>query len=205
MSTFLFKLGHFASRHPWRVIGAWLVLACATFALNAQFGGEAERRLPAARRRVPAGGRPARGEVPGAEPLHQPGRLQRRRGGSPDRRPERWSPRPSTELAALPHVVAVSDPYDAASPMLSPDGRMGFATVTFDTGDVELVPLDEAEAAVAPMRDAGLTVEYSGLLGLRRRARRAEERADRHGRRRGRAGPRLRLAGGDEPARSASR
>ena len=68
-------------------------------------------------------------------------------------------------VAALPHVVAVSDPYDAASPMLSPDGRMGFSTVTFDTSDVELAPLDEAEAAVAPMRDAGLTVEYSGLLG----------------------------------------
>ena len=42
---------------------------------------------------------------------------------------------------------------------------MGFATVTFDTSDVELIPLDEAEDAVAAMRDAGLTVEYSGLLG----------------------------------------
>ncbi len=69
------------------------------------------------------------------------------------------------ELAALPHVVEVSDPYDARSPMLSPDGLMGFATVTFDTSDVERVPLEGAEDAVAAMRDAGLTVEYSGLLG----------------------------------------
>ncbi len=50
MSTFLFKLGHLASRHPWRIIGAWLVLACATFFLNAQVGGEPndDFRLPGA-------------------------------------------------------------------------------------------------------------------------------------------------------------
>jgi RND superfamily putative drug exporter len=50
MSTFLFKLGQLASRHPWRVIGAWLVLACAVFALNSQLGGEAndDFRLPGA-------------------------------------------------------------------------------------------------------------------------------------------------------------
>ena len=50
MSTILFKLGQLASRHPWRVIGAWLVIACATFALNSQLGGEAndEFRLPGA-------------------------------------------------------------------------------------------------------------------------------------------------------------
>ena len=50
MSTFLFKLGHLASRHPWRIIGAWLVLACATFVLNAQVGGEPndDFRLPGA-------------------------------------------------------------------------------------------------------------------------------------------------------------
>lgn len=35
MSTFPFQLGHFASRHPWRIIGTWLVLACATFFLSA--------------------------------------------------------------------------------------------------------------------------------------------------------------------------
>ena len=49
--------------------------------------------------------------------------------------------------------------------MLSPDGLMGFSTVTFDTSDVERIPLEGAEDAVAGMRDAGLTVEYSGLLG----------------------------------------
>ncbi len=68
-------------------------------------------------------------------------------------------------MAGLPHVVAVTDPYDAASPMVSPDGLMGFSTVTFDTGDVKEAPFDETEAAVAQLREAGLTVEYSGLLG----------------------------------------
>ena len=31
MSTLLFKLGHLASRHPWRVVAAWLVVAVSVF------------------------------------------------------------------------------------------------------------------------------------------------------------------------------
>ena len=110
MSTILFKLGQLASRHPWRVIGAWLVLACATFALNSQLGGEAERRVPPAGRRVPAGRRPPRGEVPGAEPVHEPGRLQRRRRVSPQPETRALVASALDELAALPHVVAGQRP-----------------------------------------------------------------------------------------------
>ncbi len=164
MSTFLFKLGHFASRHPWRVIGAWLVLACATFFLNAQVGGEPNDDF----------------RLPGAESQRAVDLLEEK---FPAQNPytsqivfsdDEAVGRPETRAAVtsalatvsgLPHVVAVSDPYDAASPMISPDGLMGFSTVTFDTGDTKLAPLDETEAAVAHLREAGMTVEYGGLLG----------------------------------------
>ena len=164
MSTILFRLGQFASRHPWRVIGVWLVAACATFTLGAQFGGEAndEFRLPGAesQRAVDI----LEEKFPAQNPYTSQVVFSDDAGLA---LPETRSVVTAAleQLATLPHVVVVSDPYDSRSPMLSPDGRMGFSTVTFDTNDIELIPLDEAEVAVAPMRAAGLTVEYSGLLG----------------------------------------
>ena len=164
MSTILFKLGRLASRHPWRVIGAWLVIACATFALNSQLGGQAndEFRLPGAesQRAVDL----LEEKFPAQNPYTSQVVFSDSEGVS---RAQTRALVASAlhELAALPHVVEVSDPYDARSPTLSPDGLMGFTTVTFGTSDVEQVPLEGAEDAVAAMRDAGLTVEYNGLLG----------------------------------------
>ena len=164
MSTFLFKLGHFASRHPWRVIAAWLVLACATFFLNAQVGGEPndDFRLPGSesQRAVDL----LEDKFPAQNPYTSQIVFSDDEAVS---RPETRAAVSSAleAVSGLPHVVAVSDPYDPASPMISPDGLMGFSTVTFDTGDPALAPFDETEGAVKHLRDAGLTVEYGGLLG----------------------------------------
>ena len=38
MSRFLFRIGHFAGSHPWRVLAAWAVIA--TSVVNGAFGGE---------------------------------------------------------------------------------------------------------------------------------------------------------------------
>ena len=164
MSTILFKLGHLASRHPWRIIGAWLVLAVATFVLNSQVGGEADDEF----------------SLPGAESQRAVDLLEEK---FPAQNPytsqvvfgdDESLTAPETvsqvavaveKLEALPHVVEVTDPYDPGSPTLSADGLMGFATVTFDTSQIDAIPLDGADEAVAELRDAGLTVEYSGLLG----------------------------------------
>ena len=164
MSTILFKLGQLASRHPWRVIGAWLVLACATFALNSQVGGEAndEFRLPGAesQRAVDL----LEEKFPAQNPYTSQVVFSRRRA------------RPQPETRALvgsaldewPHCRTSSRSATRTTPGRPCSARTGCwasATVTFDTSDVELIPLDEAEDAVAAMRDAGLDVEYSGLLG----------------------------------------
>ena len=39
MANILYRIGHLAGRHPWRVLGAWVLLAVSVLALNASFGG----------------------------------------------------------------------------------------------------------------------------------------------------------------------
>ena len=39
MSHALYRIGNFAGRHPWKVIGAWVVIAVSIFMLNSTSGG----------------------------------------------------------------------------------------------------------------------------------------------------------------------
>ncbi len=50
MSRLLYRLGHFAGRHPWRVLAAWVLVAGIAFALNSAFGAATNDtfRLPGA-------------------------------------------------------------------------------------------------------------------------------------------------------------
>ncbi|OAR24215.1 transporter [Streptomyces sp. ERV7] len=78
-------------------------------------------------------------------------------------------------LGKLPHVVSVQNPL-AAPPTpagqpdtgpLSGDGATGYITVRFDILPATLGGdyLDEVDDAVAPLRQAGVDVEYGGPLG----------------------------------------
>ena len=40
MSRILYRWGRAAARHPWRMIGLWLVVAVAVLGLEANVGGE---------------------------------------------------------------------------------------------------------------------------------------------------------------------
>ena len=39
MSAFLFRLGQRCARHPWRVLGIWLLIGAVVFGVNSQLGG----------------------------------------------------------------------------------------------------------------------------------------------------------------------
>ena len=163
MSTLLFRLGQLASRHPWRVVAVWLVVAASAFLLDTHAGGEANDtfRLPGAESQQAAdlleeqfpGQNPYTSQVVFAgDELRDPG--------------ARASVEAAVqELASLPHVVAATNPFDARAPMVSEDGATAFTTLTFDTSDVDAMPFDDAERIVGDLRDAGVQVEYSGLLG----------------------------------------
>ncbi|TQF06722.1 MMPL family transporter [Kitasatospora acidiphila] len=64
-------------------------------------------------------------------------------------------------LQHLPHVLS------AAGPTVSQSGHIGYLTVHFDTNPTSLGKsyLNEVDAAVAPLRNASVEVEYGGPLG----------------------------------------
>ena len=165
MSRLLYRLGHFAGRHPWRVLAAWVLVAGIAFALNSAFGGatndtfrlpgaESQRAADALSDRFPAQSVDAAqvvvhsdDGVTGAAARHSFAQAR-------------------TALARVPHVVGVTNPYDPRGPTVSPDGRTAFATLAFDSDKIGPVEYEAAQAATKTLRDAGMQVEYTGLLGL---------------------------------------
>ena len=164
MSQLLYRIGHLAGRHPWRIIAAWIALAGAILVLNLSQGGEYDESF----------------SLPGSE-------SQRAADAIEERLPQqtlysshvvfhadRGLTDPATQtairqavdrLAEGQHVVGVSSPYDPRGPTISDDGQTAFATVAFDVQKVGPEELAEAERSLQEVRDAGIQVEYDGALG----------------------------------------
>jgi putative drug exporter of the RND superfamily len=70
-----------------------------------------------------------------------------------------------TKVRALPDVLAASDPMTSGA--VAPDGRVAYASVHFSVNPQQLGPayLAKVGGAVAPARQAGVSVNYGGQLG----------------------------------------
>jgi RND superfamily putative drug exporter len=164
MSHLLYRLGHFAGRHPWRVVGAWLVIAGAIFMLNASQGGqydesfslpgsESQRASDAIQDRFPQ------------ETLYSSNVIFHSEDGLTDPETKAAIEQAVEKLADVPHAIAVNSPYDPRGPTVSADDQTAFATVGFDVEKIGTPEYDAAEKAVQDVRDAGIQVEYDGGLG----------------------------------------
>ena len=164
MSRVLYQIGFFAGRHPWRVIGAWVFIAGAIVMLNVSQGGaydesfslpgsESQRAADAIEDRFPQ------------ETVYSSNVIFHSQAGLADTDTRAAIEQAVEELADVPHVIAVSSPYDARGPTLTDDGRIAFATVGFDTQEVGMAEFDAAQEAVQGLRNAGIQVEYDGGLG----------------------------------------
>ena len=69
------------------------------------------------------------------------------------------------DLAKVPQVISVSDPYTGAG-SISPNGRVALGQVLYNTVPTSVTDttLDRLQAAVAPATSAGVQVEYSGSV-----------------------------------------
>ena len=178
MSSALYRLGRFAARRPWLVIGVWLVISVLVIAASAAFGRELE----------------AQGSVPGLDSQKATDLLsaaQSDRAGltaqvvvtplddgatffeSADAQVA--LAKVQTELAALPNVLSTSDPAGAlaagpraaaTSGSVSPDGRIAVIRVQYPViEELSLGDLENLKELGAQAReDSPLQIEMSGDL-----------------------------------------
>ncbi|MGW2873935.1 MMPL family transporter [Kitasatospora sp. NPDC001225] len=164
------RLGEWCARHWLTVILLWLVALAGVQAANRAVGGSYsdDFSLPGTQaqqgRSVLQAHEPAAAGTSSQVVLHDAAQLTG------------FQPQIAEAVAALqqlPHVLSVQSPLPppGQGPVpggpLSADGLTGYLTVRFDTNPTLLGKdyLPGVDAAVAPLRAAGVQVEYGGPLG----------------------------------------
>ena len=164
MSALLFRLGRRCARHPFRVIGLWLMAAFAVVGLKGTAGGTFNDSF----------------RVPGVESQHAVDVLKDRfpsRAGQSARivvhvdkgRLDDAGHRPTVDGArqqlAKGHDVAnVSHPFAAHSAAISADGRTGYLDVAYTLDKLTVRQLDDATTVAERVRADGVQTEFTGLL-----------------------------------------
>jgi putative drug exporter of the RND superfamily len=162
MATYLYRLGRFAFRRRRLVVLVWLGLLAAGVVGAVTLSGptangfsipgtESQRAADVLSERFPQSG----ADNATARIVFQ----------APEGQKLTSSPQVKQTLdriATAPQVASVVDPFTAGA--ISPDGRTGYAQVTYEVRAPEVTPeaKEAVEAAVAPARAAGLTVESGG-------------------------------------------
>ncbi|MFE5328213.1 MMPL family transporter [Embleya sp. NPDC056575] len=165
MSTYLFRLGKWAFRRRRWVVGFWLAVAVAAIVLAMVSGGqtndsftipgtESQRTTDLLEQKLPALGG-AQTQVVFA--VKSPAKVT-------DQGPRAGIEAAVAQLRTVPQVASVSDPFTDQG--VAPDQQvaLGWVQYTAQPADVEDSTLDKLEDAVAPAKQAGVQVEYSGSV-----------------------------------------
>ncbi len=165
VSTYLFRLAQWAFRRRRLVLSLWLVAAVATIAVSVASGGktndnftipgtESQRVVDLLKAKLPA---LAGGQTQVVFATHGAAKVT-------DPGPKAGIEAAVANLAKAPQVASASDPFQAKA--VSPNSQVALGQVQFTAqpADVKDATLDAVQAAVAPARDAGVQVEYSGSV-----------------------------------------
>ena len=161
MNRFVRRIGDFSASKPRTTISVWAILAAAILTFAGTIGGGFVDDLVA----------------PGSESEQAMQLLEERfpeaAGGSAmavfgtEQGDDLAGHRPAIEstlsrIAEVQHVASVTDPFQSGT--VSPDGRIGFAEITFDVPSLDLgpKPLAALADAVEPARAGGLSAEIGG-------------------------------------------
>jgi putative drug exporter of the RND superfamily len=166
MSAFLFRLGRSSARHPFRVLGLWLLAAIAVFALQGAAGGQyvESSRVPGVESQhaadVLTDRFPSQGGQSARIVLHtDEGRLDEPGHAATVARARQ-------QLAGGDDVASVSDPFAAESAALSADGQTAYLDVTYALDKLTTTQLDQAMAVADAAQADGVQVELTGALAL---------------------------------------
>jgi putative drug exporter of the RND superfamily len=165
MSEFLYRLGRFGGRHPWRVIFAWVFIVIAVFGLSKTIGGSTSEtfRLPGSESQYASDA--LDGRFP-EQSVHQSKVVFHSTHSLDDPKSHAAIDETLSGLGdELTDATNVTDPFDPTSPTLNRDGTTAFATITFDATKLESAEYDRAVAASEPARAAGIEVAFDGLIG----------------------------------------
>jgi RND superfamily putative drug exporter len=166
VSAFLYRLGRISARHPFRVVGLWLVAAVAVMALQASAGGQFDNseRVPGVESQHAADVLddrfPSQGGLSARIVLHtDDGRLD-------DVGHVATVERARARLGAGAAVAAVTDPFAPEAAAISADGQTGYLDVTYALDKLTTTQLDDALAVADGAGVDGVQVELTGSLAL---------------------------------------
>jgi putative drug exporter of the RND superfamily len=155
------RVGAASARRPWSTVVAWAVVAAVVIMLAGTVGGafvddfvtpgsQSERAMELLDERFPGA---AGGSAMAVFAVDHGGTLDSRR---------EVIEAALARVAKVEHVATVTDPFEAGT--VPPDGRIGFAELTFDlpASDLGPAPFEALAGAIAPARAAGVTAELGG-------------------------------------------
>ena len=164
MSVYLYRLARWCFRRRRTVLGIWLVAVVAMIVLAQASGGktsdtfsipgtESQQAASVLESKLPAAAGAATQVVfaTTGHDINQAGY-------------QTAVEQSIAQLAKLPQVVSVSNPYQTKA--ISPDTQVALATVTYNTdaADVKTSTIDDLDPAVSAARAAGVEVEFSGAV-----------------------------------------
>ena len=164
MSALLFRLGRSSARHPFRVIGLWLVAVIALVALKGAAGGQFDDSF-----RVPGVESQRAADILTDRFPSQAGQAARIVLHADTGRLDDVGHRPAVDqvrqgLASSRAAASVTDPFAAQSAALSPDGSTAYVDVAYAVDKLTATQLHDATAVADAARRGGVAVEFTGAL-----------------------------------------
>jgi uncharacterized membrane protein YdfJ with MMPL/SSD domain len=168
MARLLHRLGMFAARRRWVVLGAWVVLAVGFVVLVRTFGSNTSDNL-----RLPGTDSQAATDLlaerfPPQQNGSSPIVFQVDAGQVTDSKPKQAIEASHQAIVKLPHVASATDPFSQqGSSQISKDKQTAFIPVLLDVGGDELTEeiAQEVFDAAEPARKAGMEVAVGGPIG----------------------------------------
>ena len=162
MSAFLFHLGRSSARHPFRVLGLWLLAALAIVGLQGAAGGQFDNR-----ERVPGVESQHAADVLNARfPSHggQSARivLHTDHGRLDDAAHAATVAQTRAQLARGHDVAGVTDPLITNA--VSPNGKTAYLDVAYAVDKLTTTQFDDATAVTQRASTGGVSVELTGPL-----------------------------------------
>src|SRR6478672_962856 len=166
MNALLERLGRFASRHRWWVVGVWLVLLVGLTLANKTAGGNFVNDYTVPGSQSSNGLDVLQSDFRSASGYSGQILFHAEQGKVTDQ--SQAVAQAMKNVGGLPHVISATDPLTApGTPAVSKDGTIAYGSVSWDVvpASLDTTYLSSLDKAVQPARSAGLVVDYGGGAG----------------------------------------